>query len=289
MISETWVKTDVGKYRPTNEDSVLVDPDHHLVLVLDGMGGHRAGEVASVLAMETIAEFYRGHIGERDPNSDIFENYDPSFTYEANLLRQAVYNANRAVIEKSVEKEEYVGMGSTLTGMVVNNYTVSMVNVGDSRMYLIRDSTIEQISKDHTLAEDQVERGIMSREEANESQLKHILSSVIGVDSRIRVHVDELSVMPRDLCLLCTDGLTAVMSDQDILAEIVKQPPGPEVLDHLIELVNERGGPDNTTLALTVFHEEPEEKESRISSLISKSWRGKRKKKKKRLFAVSCG
>jgi protein phosphatase len=152
-----------------------------------------------------------------------------------------------------------------------------MVNVGDSRMYLIRHGTIEQISKDHTLAEDQVERGIMSREEANESQLRHILSSVIGVDSRIRVHMDELSVMPGDMVLLCTDGLTAVMSDDELLAEIVKHAPGPHLLDHLIELVNERGGPDNTTLALTVFYVDPKEKESRISSIISKSWRGKKK------------
>ena len=278
VIVEAWAKTDVGKHRATNEDCLFIDPDLQLILVLDGMGGHRAGEVASQLAMETISSFYKEHVGQAHGNPEIFENYDPNFTFEANLLRQATYLANRVVIEKSLEKEEFVGMGSTLTGMAISNYTVSMINVGDSRMYLIRNGTIEQISKDHTLAEDQVERGIMSREEANESQLKHILSSVIGVDSRIRIHMDELSVMPGDTFLLCTDGLTAVLEDHEILAELLRDEPGPQLLDHLIDVVNQRGGPDNTTLALTVFSEDPDEiKQSRISSLISRTFGSKKK------------
>ena len=259
MSVQMWGKTDVGRYRATNEDCLLVDPELRLVLVLDGMGGHKAGEVASRLAMDIISTFYTQHIKNRKPEEEIFENYDRSFTYEANLLRQAAYTANRVVIEKSLEREEYVGMGSTLTGMVICDGTVSMINVGDSRMYLIRESTIEQISKDHTLAEDQVERGIMSREEANESQLRHILSSVIGVDSRVRIHMDELAVMPGDVFLLCTDGLTAVVSDDEILNEVLKGEPGPEVLDRLIDLANERGGPDNTTVAITVVGEDSAE------------------------------
>lgn len=259
MSVQMWGKTDVGRYRAINEDCLLVDSELRLVLVLDGMGGHKAGEVASRLAMDIISTFYTQHISNRKPAEEIFENYDGSFTYEANLLRQAAYTANRVVIEKSLEREEYVGMGSTLTGMVIGDYTVSMINVGDSRMYLIRNNTIEQISKDHTLAEDQVERGIMSREEANESQLRHILSSVIGVDSRVRIHMDELAVMPGDIFLLCTDGLTAVVSDDEILNEVLKAEPGPELLDRLIDLANERGGPDNTTVAVTVIGEDPVE------------------------------
>ena len=225
VIVETWGKTDVGKHRLTNEDCVYVDSDGRLILVLDGMGGHRAGEVASRLAMDTICEFYDKHIKTTEADLGIFDNYDESFTYEANLLRQAAYTANRIVVEKSLEREEYVGMGSTLTGMAIHDFTVSMINVGDSRMYLIRNGSIEQISKDHTLAEDQVERGIMSREEARESQLRHILSSVIGVDSRIRVHMDELAVFPGDVFLLCTDGLTAVMEDHEVLDVVMEEEP----------------------------------------------------------------
>ncbi len=256
MIVRMWGKTDVGRHRAINEDCLLVDPEFGLILVLDGMGGHRAGEVASRLAMETISSFWRKHAKNRSSAPRTFENYDPSFTYEANLLRQAAYEANRVVIEKSLERDDYVGMGSTVIGMVMTDYTVSMVNVGDSRMYLIRNGTIEQISKDHTLAEDQVERGIMSREEANDSQLKHILSSVIGVDSRVKIHVDELAAMPGDVFFLCTDGLTAVMTDEEILAEVLKDEPGPMLLDRFVDLANERGGPDNTTVALMAVYED---------------------------------
>ncbi len=159
-------------------------------------------------------------------------------------------------------RKSILGMGSTVVGMVVQESTASMINVGDTRMYLIRNGRIEQISKDHTLAEDQVERGLMSREEAKESQLRHILSSVIGVDSRIRIHMDELIVFPGDVCVLCTDGLTAVMEDEEILSAFSAERPSPDMLQRLIDEVNARGGPDNVTLAVVVFSEEPKASET---------------------------
>jgi PPM family protein phosphatase len=253
VIVESWAVSDVGKQRTVNEDCAYVDPEAGLFLVLDGMGGHRAGEVASRLAMDTMSSFYRQHASEANSRPDIFESYDPSFTYHANLLRQAAFTANRAVLEKSLEGEEFLGMGSTVAGMAVQDCTASMINVGDTRMYLIRNGRIEQISRDHTLAEDQVERGLMSREEARESQLKHILSSVIGVDSRIRIHMDELIVFPGDVFVLCTDGLTAVMEDHEILEIFTENAPSMETLQHIVDEVNLRGGPDNVTLAVAAF------------------------------------
>jgi PPM family protein phosphatase len=250
---QSWAISDVGRQRVANEDCHYVDTELGLLLVLDGMGGHRAGEVASKLAMETISAFYTAHAVNSRLGPEMFDDYDHRFTYHTNLLRQAVFIANRVVVEKSMSEEGLVGMGSTLTGLAVHEFTASLINVGDSRTYLIRNGTIEQISKDHTLAEDQVERGMMSREEARDSQLKHILSSVIGVDSRIRVHMDELVLSPGDMFLLCSDGLTAVMNDEETLAYIMSEPPGPDVLGRLIEEVNERGGPDNTTLVLTIL------------------------------------
>ena len=120
-------------------------------------------------------------------------------------------------------------------------------------MYLIRGGTMEQISRDHTLAEDQVERGLLSREEAEASQLKHILSSVIGVDGSIRVHMDEIAAVEGDVYFLCTDGLTSVMDDHEILSMIIDGGANREALDLMIKEVNERGGPDNTTLAMVIF------------------------------------
>lgn len=257
MTPQIWGKTDKGMQRTANEDALYVDPDKELVLVLDGMGGHRAGEVASRLAMETISAFFKENVATPLDPTEIFEDYDHSFSYHANLLRQATYMANRVVLEKSQENDEHLGMGSTVTGLAIHEYTASMINVGDSRLYLVRDGLMEQISRDHTLAEDQVERGIMTRGEVRNSQLRHILSSVIGVDGRIRVHMDELAVLPGDLFFLCTDGLTAVVEDEEILEHLLREPAGLETLERMIDLVNARGGPDNTTLALAVFPAEP--------------------------------
>lgn len=250
MICEVWSKSDIGLKRAANEDCLQVDSDHGLVMLFDGMGGHRSGEVASKLAMETMHGFFVENVDNPTDYIEIFDDYDHSFTYRANLLLQAAMAANQAVLEKSVEVDEHVGMGSTVAAMAFHSFTVSVVNVGDSRIYLIRDRVMEQISRDHTLAEDQVERGVLTREETRNSQLKHILSSVLGVDARLRVHVDELAALPGDLILLCTDGLTAVMEDDEILEVIMSQGPGSGALTKLIDTVNARGGPDNTTLAL---------------------------------------
>lgn len=266
MRVQSWAISDVGRQRVANEDCHYVNAELGLLLVLDGMGGHRAGEVASRLAMETISSFYTAHAVNSRLNPEMFDDYDHRFTYHTNLLRQAVFMANRVVVDRSMSEDGLVGMGSTITGLAVHEFTASLINVGDSRTYLIRDGSIEQISKDHTLAEDQVERGMMSREEARDSQLKHILSSVIGVDSRIRVHIDELVLAPGDMFLLCSDGLTAVMSDEETLAFIMKEPPGLGTLERLIDEVNERGGPDNTTLVLTVLEDDSESTDAETKS-----------------------
>lgn len=272
MFVQTWSKTDVGKQRSANEDSYYVDPEGELVLVLDGMGGHKAGEVASQIAMEIISTFYKNHSRNQDSGTSKIEDYDPTLTYQSNLLRQAVINANKMVLEESRRGDDHLGMGSTVAGVAFYGYTVSAINVGDSRLYLVRDGSIEQISRDHTLAQDQLERGILSTEEARESQLRHVLSSVIGVDDRIRMHLDELPVFPGDILLLCTDGLNAVMEDAEILAWLRKGNPGPEILSRLIDEVNARGGPDNVTLALIAVSEEgSESKDSSIASFISKA------------------
>jgi PPM family protein phosphatase len=255
VFFRVWATTDVGRQRVGNEDSYYIDPSAGLFLVLDGMGGHRAGEVASKMAMESIVAFFREHVHQDPATQSVFEAYDAHFTYEANLLRQAVLNANRDVLQHSRTKEEYQGMGSTVAALAVKDFTASMINVGDSRVYLIKSGVIEQLSKDHTLAEDQVERGLITREEARDSQLRHILSSVIGVDGRIRIHMDELVINPGDMFLLCTDGLVAVMDDDEILEYLLEAEPGAECLDRLVNEVNQRGGPDNTTLALAVFFE----------------------------------
>jgi serine/threonine protein phosphatase PrpC len=250
---EAYGVTDLGQKRTSNEDCLYLENDSALIMVFDGMGGHRAGDVASRLAMDTMVAFYKANADKSEQDTEVIDNYDSRFGFHTNLLRQAAVRANLAVLEASLAHDDQIGMGSTVAGMLIHEHTVSMINVGDSRMYLIRDGAMEQISRDHTLAEDQVERGLMSRDEADASQLKHILSSVIGVDGVVRAHMDEIAAVEGDVYFLCTDGLTSVMDDEEILEMIIEGGANPESLNKMIEEVNERGGPDNTTLAIAVY------------------------------------
>jgi serine/threonine protein phosphatase PrpC len=254
VIFEAWAGTDIGKYRTLNEDCYLIDMENGLILVLDGMGGHLAGEVASRLAMDTISSFYGKYAGDRIKDVPVSDDYDRTFSYQSNLLRRAIIEANQVVLEKSLENQQLSGMGSTVAGTAIRDFTASAINVGDSRIYLIRDGRMEQISVDHTLAEDQVGRGAMTPEEAEDSELKHVLCSVLGVESEIQVHVDELSILSGDIFLLCSDGLTAVMKDDEILRGVMGNEIGQGTVQRLITEANARGGPDNVTVALIRIH-----------------------------------
>ena len=250
MIFEAWAGTDIGRYRTLNEDCYLIDMENGLILVLDGMGGHLAGEVASRLAMETISSFYGRYAANRVKDVPVSDDYDLTFSYQSNLLRRAIIEANQVVLERSLANQELSGMGSTVAGIAIQDFTASAINVGDSRIYLIRDGGMEQVSVDHTLAEDQVGRGAMTAEEAEDSELKHVLCSVLGVEPEIQVHLDELSLLPGDIFLLCSDGLTTVMKDDEILRGVMENEIGPGVVECLIAGANARGGPDNVTVAL---------------------------------------
>jgi len=228
--------------------------ENGLILVLDGMGGHLAGEVASRLAMDTISSFYGKYAANRVKEAPVSDDYDRTFSYQSNLLRRAIVEANRVVLEKSLESQQLSGMGSTVAGIAIRGFTASAINVGDSRIYLIRDGRMEQISVDHTLAEDQVGRGAMTAEEAEDSELKHVLCSVLGVEPEIQVHMDELSLLSGDIFLLCSDGLTTVMKDEEILRGVTENEVGPGAIERLIAKANARGGPDNVTVALIKIH-----------------------------------
>ena len=257
MIFEAWAGTDIGRYRTLNEDCYLIDMENGLILVLDGMGGHLAGEVASRLAMETISSFYGMYAANCVQDVPVSDDYDRTFSYQSNLLRRAVMEANLVVLEKSLESQQLSGMGSTVAGIAIRDFTASAINVGDSRIYLIRDDGMEQISVDHTLAEDQVGRGAMTAEEAEDSELKHVLCSVLGVEPEIQVHMDELSLLSGDIFLLCSDGLTTVMKDDEILRGVMENEIGPGTIERLIAKANARGGPDNVTVALIKIHGGP--------------------------------
>ena len=227
------VSTDVGLVREGNEDSYLTDEP--LFAVADGMGGHRGGEVASQLAVETLEKLFKKRIGE---------------------LPDQVQEANRVVFERSVVDEKVAGMGTTLTAALVEGDRVRLAHVGDSRAYLLRDGDLRLLTEDHTLVHRMVTEGEISPDEAETPPQRSVLTRALGVDTAVDVDDDTVQVRPGDRLLLCTDGLTSMVSEQAV-EEVLRAVPDPqEAAERLVQLANEGGGTDNTTVVVLDFSDD---------------------------------
>jgi protein phosphatase len=222
--------TDIGQVREGNEDSYLiVEP---LYAVADGMGGHRGGEVASSLALETV--------------QGLFERREGS-------LAEQVAQANRAVFDRSQKDRKVSGMGTTLTAAQVDGNRVHLVHVGDSRAYLLRGGELRRITEDHTLVHRMVMEGEISEEEAETHPQRSILTRALGVDRNIQVDEGDLEVTPGDRLLLCTDGLTGMVPEGQIREILVETVDPQEAADKLVGGANRAGGIDNITAMILDF------------------------------------
>jgi protein phosphatase len=227
------VATDVGLVREGNEDSYLTDEP--LFAVADGMGGHRGGEVASQLAVETLEKLFKKGIGE---------------------LPEQVQEANRVVFERSVVDEKVAGMGTTLTAALVEGDRVRLAHVGDSRAYLLREGGLRLLTEDHTLVHRMVTEGEISKEEAQNHPQRSVLTRALGVETVVDVDDDTVQVRPGDRLLLCTDGLTSMVSELAV-EEVLRAVPDPrEAAQRLVQLANEGGGTDNTTVVVLDFSDD---------------------------------
>ena len=222
--------TDIGQVREGNEDSYLVvEP---LYAVADGMGGHRGGEVASSLALETV--------------QGMFERREGS-------LAEQVAEANRAVFDRSQNDRKVSGMGTTLTAAQVDGNRVHLVHVGDSRAYLLRGGELTQVTEDHTLVHRMVMEGEISEEEAETHPHRSILTRALGVDQNIQVDEGDLEVAPGDRLLLCTDGLTGMVPEGQIREILLESLDPQEAVDKLVKVANRAGGIDNITALILDF------------------------------------
>ena len=222
--------TDIGQVREGNEDSYLVvEP---LYAVADGMGGHRGGEVASSLALETV--------------QGMFERREGS-------LAEQVAEANRAVFDRSQNDRKVSGMGTTLTAAQVDGNRVHLVHVGDSRAYLLRGGELTQVTEDHTLVHRMVMEGEISEEEAETHPHRSILTRALGVDQNIQVDEGDLEVAPGDRLLLCTDGLTGMVPEREIREILLESLDPQEAVDKLVKVANRAGGIDNITALILDF------------------------------------
>jgi protein phosphatase len=225
--------TDVGLVREGNEDSYLTEEP--LFAVADGMGGHRGGEVASQLAVETLEKLFKQGAGE---------------------LPDQVQEANRVVFERSVLDRKVAGMGTTLTAALVEGDRVRLAHVGDSRAYLLRDGKLRLLTEDHTLVHRMVSEGEISKEEAETHPQRSVLTRALGVDTVVDVDDDTFQVRTGDRLLLCTDGLTSMVPEDEI-EEMLRTVPDPrEAAERLVRMANAAGGVDNTTVVVLDFSDD---------------------------------
>jgi len=246
--------SDVGKKRKGNEDSVFVNPEQNLFVVADGMGGHAAGEVASKVAVEAINEFVCLTGGDEDITWPF--GLEDGLSFDGNRLKSAIQYANRKVLDATRERKEYLGMATTVVAALVDGDAANLAHVGDSRVYLVRDGALTQLTSDHSWVNEQLESGIISADQARSHPLRNVVTRALGGRPELIVDLQEHKARPGDVLLLCSDGLTSMVPDEDIV-RIVDEARGnvEQAAQALVEEANERGGEDNITVLLLKFEE----------------------------------
>ena len=233
--------TDAGRVRPNNEDCLWADEG--LLVLADGMGGHRAGEVASRLAVESVVAHFRGKCspagGGRKASA-------------VERVRASIAGANELVYRKGLEDPSLRGMGTTLTLALIEDGQAVIGHVGDSRAYLVQADAIVQLTEDHSIVWELVRSGGLSRREADAHPYRHVLTRALGTSAVVDVDTVELSLGPGDGLLLCSDGLTGVLSDKEIHAVIAGSFGPQDAVDELIRQANTRGAPDNVSAILAL-------------------------------------
>lgn len=228
--------SDIGKVRETNEDSYVCQSP--LFVVADGMGGHVAGEVASRMAAEAVRAIVASATGGKEPTA---------------LLSEAITAANEQVYRLAQEDSERAGMGTTLTAAFVEGSVLYWGHVGDSRLYLLRAGELSQVSEDHSLVSELVKKGSITAEEALLHPHRNILTRAVGTSDRVKVDTGSFALADGDTVLLCTDGLTNMVTDGDIAAALSRDGDGAALLAQLVAKANEAGGLDNITAILVCF------------------------------------
>jgi PPM family protein phosphatase len=246
LLTDASARTDIGRVRKNNEDAYRIEPDLDLYVLSDGMGGQAHGEVASAMAIETIVEHCRA--ARSDPEMTLYGSSRPDLCARSNRLMSAVRMANRKIFDAATRNPAQEGMGATIVAAWFDDRRMSLVHVGDSRAYLLRGGSLEQLTADHSLVAEHVRRGTMTRQEAEASQLQNILVRALGTQDQVEVDADEQMLLEGDTILLCSDGLTHMVSDPEIASVLSTIESAQAATDRLVELANANGGQDNVTV-----------------------------------------
>ena len=254
-------QTDVGKRRDHNEDCLFVDEEVGLYVVADGMGGHAAGEVASATAVDVLKEEFK-------KNSELINSYKSDGPYEVReqvlkMIEATVQKACSTIYSMGQKDKKRAGMGTTLSAMLIADSGGFIAHVGDSRIYLIREEQVHQLSIDHTLVNEQLKRGAITKEDARKARYKNVITRALGIQESVRVDTLHLDILPGDKFLLCSDGLHGYLKAGEV-EKILEAGPVEDVCQRFIDLANDRGGKDNIT---TVFIDVAEDKDSAAEEL----------------------
>jgi PPM family protein phosphatase len=246
--------TDVGRKRKGNEDSLFVNPKEQLFVVADGMGGHAAGEVASKVAVESINEFVCLTSGDEEITWPF--GLDDSISYDGNRLKTAIRYANRKVLEATRERSDYEGMATTVCAVLVDGESANLGHVGDSRVYLHRAGELTQLTADHSWVNEQIQSGVISPDQARSHPLRNVVTRALGGKPDLLVDMQVHQGQPGDILLMCSDGLTTMIPDEDIGALLAESEGDLEkAAKSLVATANARGGEDNITVLLIRFDE----------------------------------
>ena len=240
--------TDTGIVRNKNEDAIGFDSALGLVVLADGMGGHRGGEIASTMTVETVIEKLQQSLPEVSPGE---VDEASGFSRESICIQDAVVEANQLVYQAAETNPEHKGMGTTIVVLQFYNNSFSLAHIGDSRCYRLRADKFEQITKDHSLLQELIDRGFYTPEEARKSMNKNLVTRALGIDPIVMPDIQEDIVLKNDIYLLCSDGLTDLVEDEDIYLTIKQFSANlEEAAKQLITKANQMGGKDNISVML---------------------------------------
>ena len=237
-----YTKTDPGRARANNEDAVAVDDNTQLCVLADGMGGYNAGEIASGMATAFIKSEMARWLAEAGRQAKIKEI--------RRAMEICVDNANRSIFNASDSNPQYSGMGTTLVVGVFHGETLVLGHIGDSRCYRLRNSELSQITKDHSLLQEQIDAGLITQEQAASSSIKNLVTRALGVEDAVMLELNEHAVEVGDCYLMCSDGLSDMVDDAQIASILGGHVPMEQKADSLVAAANEHGGRDNISVLL---------------------------------------
>ena len=267
MALEFASATDPGRVRSHNEDSIGTDPDIGLAVLADGMGGYNAGEVASGIAVAVVSSEIKKALNGRSPHRT-----DPATgeTEAEQITRRHSFKANTSIFEAARSQPQYAGMGTTLVSALFFDNRICVAHVGDSRLYRLRGESFEQITRDHSLLQEQIDSGMITKEAAKLSQNKNLVTRALGIDAEVDTEVHVYDAKRGDIYLLCSDGLSDMVEDEDIHLTLSSLKENLQLAaDQLVQQANDNGGRDNVSVILVRVKDEYAAPKGWLTRLVS--------------------